>query len=195
MRESPAGFRDRFKGQLVGPDDPEYDQARKVWNAIADRHPALIARFDADLDRMDLTTASHRRLRDAMLSGAPETTRARLAETHRPDLDALMARPHVLIAPPVRNHNDDDMAQSCLTEDFAKLRARRGSRHEVADAMEDINRLADEGLTWRLAQSADAMHRADRPDREDATDLGEDRSALSRSLQNLIDAKVWEKKR
>jgi FAD/FMN-containing dehydrogenase len=33
-----------FKGQLVGPDDPEYDQARVVWNGMADRRPALIAR-------------------------------------------------------------------------------------------------------------------------------------------------------
>jgi FAD/FMN-containing dehydrogenase len=39
-----AGFRDRFKGRLVGPDDPEYDKARVVWNAMADRRPALIAR-------------------------------------------------------------------------------------------------------------------------------------------------------
>jgi FAD/FMN-containing dehydrogenase len=38
-----AGFRDSFKGQLVGPDDPEYDKARIVWNAMADRRPALIA--------------------------------------------------------------------------------------------------------------------------------------------------------
>jgi len=39
-----AGFRDRFKGQVIGPDDPEYDQARVVWNGIADRHPAVIVR-------------------------------------------------------------------------------------------------------------------------------------------------------
>jgi FAD/FMN-containing dehydrogenase len=41
-----AGFRDRFKGPLVGPDDLEYDQARVVWNAMADRRPALIARCE-----------------------------------------------------------------------------------------------------------------------------------------------------
>ena len=35
---------DRFTGQIVRPDDPEYDQARIVWNAMADKHPALIAR-------------------------------------------------------------------------------------------------------------------------------------------------------
>ena len=39
-----SGFRDRFKGQLIGPDDPAYDQARVVWNGMADRRPALVAR-------------------------------------------------------------------------------------------------------------------------------------------------------
>ncbi len=29
---------------LVSPDDPEYDDARRLWNAIHDRRPALIAR-------------------------------------------------------------------------------------------------------------------------------------------------------
>ena len=38
-----SGFRDRFKGRLIGPDDPAYDQARVVWNGMADRRPALVA--------------------------------------------------------------------------------------------------------------------------------------------------------
>jgi FAD/FMN-containing dehydrogenase len=37
-------LRDQFKGQLIDPDDPEYDQARVVWNAMADRRPALVVR-------------------------------------------------------------------------------------------------------------------------------------------------------
>src|SRR2546426_3851587 len=41
-----AGFRDRFTGQLVGPDDPDYDRARIVWNAMADRRPAVVARCE-----------------------------------------------------------------------------------------------------------------------------------------------------
>jgi FAD/FMN-containing dehydrogenase len=33
-----------FRGQLILPVDGQYDRARLVWNAIADRHPALVAR-------------------------------------------------------------------------------------------------------------------------------------------------------
>jgi hypothetical protein len=35
---------DRLRGQILRPDDPSYDAARQVWNAMIDRRPALIAR-------------------------------------------------------------------------------------------------------------------------------------------------------
>jgi hypothetical protein len=37
------GLRSSISGQLVTPEDQEYEQARKVWNGMIDRHPALIA--------------------------------------------------------------------------------------------------------------------------------------------------------
>src|SRR3989454_1019399 len=37
-------LRKGFRGQLILPGDSDYDRSRAVWNAIADRHPALIAR-------------------------------------------------------------------------------------------------------------------------------------------------------
>jgi hypothetical protein len=33
-----------FRGELISPDNSSYDQARKVFNGMIDRHPALIAR-------------------------------------------------------------------------------------------------------------------------------------------------------
>lgn len=39
-----------FHGQLIGPKDPDYEQARTVYNAMIDKHPALIARCAAAAD-------------------------------------------------------------------------------------------------------------------------------------------------
>jgi FAD/FMN-containing dehydrogenase len=35
---------EKFRGQLIRPDNPTYDEARRVWNGSIDRYPALIAR-------------------------------------------------------------------------------------------------------------------------------------------------------
>src|SRR3954462_13460385 len=37
-------LRERFTGEIVLPDDPGYDEARKVWNGMADRRPAIVVR-------------------------------------------------------------------------------------------------------------------------------------------------------
>ena len=39
-----------FHGTLIGPADPGYDAARKIWNASIDRHPGLIARCSGVAD-------------------------------------------------------------------------------------------------------------------------------------------------
>ena len=77
---------------------------------------------------------------------------------------------------------------------MAKLEARRGARREIEDAMEDFDGLPDEGLTWRLTKAAEARHRSEKTERSDSADLGEDRAALSRHLQSMIDSQVWIKK-
>jgi len=39
-----------FEGQLIGPEDSAYEEARKVYNAMIDRHPGLIARCAGPAD-------------------------------------------------------------------------------------------------------------------------------------------------
>jgi FAD/FMN-containing dehydrogenase len=39
-----AGLQDGVRGELIRPEDPGYEDARKVWNGSIDRFPALIAR-------------------------------------------------------------------------------------------------------------------------------------------------------
>src|SRR5688572_16505265 len=50
----------RFAGALIGPDDPAYNQARAVYNAMIDRRPALIARC-ASTEDVALTIGFARR--------------------------------------------------------------------------------------------------------------------------------------
>jgi FAD/FMN-containing dehydrogenase len=44
MHTDLASLRRGFTGQVLLPDEDGYDQARRVWNAMADRRPAVIAR-------------------------------------------------------------------------------------------------------------------------------------------------------
>src|SRR5690349_11954843 len=37
-------FADTLRGRLLRPEDGAYEEARKVWNGMIDRRPALIAR-------------------------------------------------------------------------------------------------------------------------------------------------------
>src|SRR5512142_410685 len=37
-------FRADFRGDVLLPEDSGYDSARRIWNGMIDRHPALIAR-------------------------------------------------------------------------------------------------------------------------------------------------------
>jgi DNA primase len=176
-----------------GADDETLREA--VILATLIHYPALVADFETALERLDLTSDAHLRLRDLVLrlAGASDT-RDRIAADAPADLDAVMTRPHVRIAPMFLRPDQPDMARLCLAEELAKLEALRGARREIAEAVEDIPGLADEGLTWRLSQAAAARHRAERPDQNATPDLGEDRDALSRHLQEMIDSQVWIRK-
>jgi DNA primase len=196
--EAPQNALAVTRGSLLATAPDRIDEVLReaVILATLITHPTLIQRFESALERMDLTGEGHAEIRDILLSHMdPATVEDRLRRAAPAALDALMSRPHVEIAPPVRNRADADLATSCLAEELAKLDARRGARREIEDAIEDLTGIADEGLTWRLSQASAARHRADQPPRADAAELGEDRAALSNHLQSLINAKVWEKKK
>ncbi len=180
--------------QAAGPVEETLREAVILATLIT--HPVLVPRFLTALERIDFTGTDHITLRTLLLTHAEEADLPGLIQAAAPAaLDALLSQPHVLIAPPVRNAADTDLATLCLAEELAKLDACRGARREIEEAVEDMEHLPDEGLTWRLAQSAAARHRADKPSRADSPDLGEDRTALSNHLQHLIDSRIWEKKK
>jgi hypothetical protein len=49
-RQALSALRDNFQGQIIQPSDPDYERARVVWNATADRFPAIILRCTRTAD-------------------------------------------------------------------------------------------------------------------------------------------------
>lgn len=180
------------------------DEVREaIILAICAIHPNLIPAFESALERLHLAGARHAILRDALLlaarDGLPDGCtaaifRRKIDGEAAAVLDKLLSLAHVRSAPPVWKAEDHELARLCLAEELAKSEARRAVRAETEEAMEDLGGLADEGLTWRLAQTAEARHRSERPKLDDS-DMGEDRAALSAGLQRMIDTAVWHKKR
>lgn len=166
--------------------------------AILAAHPALVAEFESQLEMLHLDAPGHEVLRGALLRHAhatPETLAEALMREAGPELDKLMTHPHVRSAPPVLRRDDAAFARMCLAEELARLAAERAVRAEVEEAMEDLEGLADEGVTWRLSEATRARQKAQRSKLDDLSDMGEDRAALSAQLQALIDAEVWRKRK
>jgi FAD/FMN-containing dehydrogenase len=64
------GFRAALRGQLLRPKDEEYDAVRRIWNAMIDRRPALIARCAGTADVMAaISFAREHGLRVSMRGG------------------------------------------------------------------------------------------------------------------------------
>jgi DNA primase len=162
-------------------------------------HPDLIARFESGIAALDLLTPGHAGLRAALLRhagvGDAEALRARLSDSERAALETLLSDSHVRSAPPARPSADPGLALMCVAEALARLEALRGMRREIADAAEDLSGLPDEGVTWRLGKAAEALRQSSQSSADPAGNTEEDRGALSRHLQDLIDREVWVKKR
>jgi DNA primase len=156
--------------------------------------PSLVARFEAEVDRLECRDPDMARLRGLILrhaSGGAEDLRARIeAEMGPGPLEKLMTLPHVALIPPVRHPGDEELAILTLTEELAKLTSQRGWVAEVTEATEDIEGLADETLTWRLGQAAEARNRAVRSQQEDRAeyDLGENGARIKRDEKQQFDA-------
>jgi len=153
-------------------------------------HPSLIERFESALEALDLTLPEHAAVRDALLS---EEAHEAIRDAAGPAaLEKLFSPRHVQISPSVRNDWDAELAAQCVAEELAKLAARRGAAREIEDAMRDLDDLADEGVTWRLSQAAEAVARAGRGQAEDKTEyeVAPNGVRISRDEKGALDALI-----
>ncbi len=164
-------------------------------------NPGIVTQFESALEALDLSSVEHSALRSAILRHADAADfRERVIEDAGADtLEKLMSLSHVQITPAVRNPGDVEVAAMCVAQELAKLAARRGVEKEISDAVQEMGDVADEGITWRLTQAAEARNRAERSQTEDKTqyetgDNGarinrEERTALNQLLDQIDFAK------
>lgn len=155
-------------------------------------HPGLIDEFAHALEELDWKGQGHARLADALLAhaDAPDPRLALEQEFGPEPLEKLFTPAHVRIAPCIRNTGDTELARMCLAQDFAILSAERGAAREIAEAMHQIDGLADEGLTWRLGQASEARLRAAHNHETDKADydIAPNGARLDRSERANLDA-------
>ncbi|MGC1504372.1 MAG: DNA primase [Sulfitobacter sp.] len=136
--------------------------------------PQIIENFESGLEGMICADQMHRRLRDVMLRHAhdgPEVLREKISGALEGDaLENLLSQRHVAITPCIRNPGDAEMARLTVAEELAKLEAARGLNAEIAEAVEDLNGVADEGVTWRLSEAARAANEASRSGHQESAE-------------------------
>lgn len=156
--------------------------------AICASYPTLIASVETRLERLEPEDSDRAALVHDLLAGSQSQAGQRA-------LESIMDEPHVRSAPAILRPAEDDAAAGILANALDRIEARRAARDEIARAEAEIEGLADEGLTWRVAQSARARQQADHPSLADLSDLGEDRAALSAQLRAALDNEIWRKPR
>lgn len=128
--------------------------------------PQVVESFETPLERLRCIDPDNAALRDLILRHAhegAEVLREKISSARGSDaLENLLNASHVAIVPCIRTPGNADMARITVAEELAKLSAARGLDAEIADAAEDLTGVADEGVTWRLSQAAEAADSANR---------------------------------
>ena len=207
-KDAPTAPRSSTKTSALGagPQESAERLREAVVLATCVIHPELLGEFESDLERIELTVPEHEEARRVLLQLGPEAPVEKIEQTLSvATLEKLMSPRHVQLAPGVRNRDDLEAARMCVAEELAKLSATRGASREVAEAMRDLEGTADEGLTWRLAQAAEARNKAGQRQSEDKTEYEiadngvrvarSERDAFSAVLAQADPAKGGRKKR
>ena len=137
------------------------------------RNPALWPEFETEIERMDCQDAQTAAIRITLLR-APETgdlSAVIVAELGAAALESLLSERHVAISPAVARPDNGDLARMCLAEELARLKARRGHRAALDEALADIAGVADEWLTQRLSAAAAGVDMTRQREAEDTREV------------------------
>ena len=163
-------------------------------------HPAIAAEVEERLERMDFACPDLAPIRDALLSALHEhldggdmrgAVAMRLGRDPLPELTAprqVGANRHL------RPGADPAQARRMIEETLDRHAAAAGRTAEVRDAEREVVATADETMTWRLREAAEAVHHAATRALADSAQADDEaEAALSARLQELVERQIWKK--
>lgn len=173
--------------------------------AAAIRNPTAALKNETKMEKCPITTPALKEIMNALLANLHHELSK--ADTHT-TFDDILAQQlgyspldRLLELKPLSNHPylgktvNAELTKRTLEEELAKHSALIGAASEIKEAEQDLTGLVDEGLTWRLKEAAQTRNRATRAVEEEATASDEDTSEMSKNLQNMLDNKIWVKKK
>ncbi len=188
-----------------GASDPSVEsrlrEAAILANCLA--QPSLLPELETDLEALPLSNPDHMAVRDGLLNvlshleddPIEDIALHLLLDQHcdRALRTRIVELAKTRSAPHMRVDADQTRTLRAIRADIARHRAILGHVDEVNDAMHVMTGAADEGVTWRLAQTVQAQSETGSAGLEDGDADEEDRAAMSQHLQRLIDEQSWKK--
>ncbi len=188
------------KTSMLVSDDPAQAEVMREAVILATllKNPEQIEEFIIQLESLHSIYEEHRNIIRMLLIIGGDHTSEQLIELLAQEVgiqavNKLFSHPTVKIAPSVRKP-DPELAQRCLNEEFAKLKAKSGHGVAISEEMDILFDADDEKLTWRLRQAAEARNKAIKAEAEDRTefDVAENGVEISRDerevFQNLLNS-------
>lgn len=184
---------------------PERMVRESVILCAAILRPKTALELEAELDRCPIASENLRPIHDSLLSHlhhalSDDDTRNPLRDAMSHSLGEdpvtfLKSLRAVAIHPHLSDSAAPDKTERTLREELRKHEAVIGSEMELQEAEQDIDGLADERLTRRLAQAAEARVAAIAAAEDEGEKTEENEEKLSQHLQSLLDAEIWVKKK
>ncbi|WBU60882.1 DNA primase [Paracoccus albus] len=181
-RGQPEPARAQTRATPLGQQDAGDATLESMVLALCAAYPGLASRVESRLELLAPVDEGRAALCHDLLAGTDSAAgRAALAR--------IMEDAYVRASPLIRQPQDAEKAAVVLGNILDKIEARRAAMAELSRAEAEIQGMVDEGLTWRMSESARARHLAEKPAIEDSTDLNEDRGALSARLASYFDTR------
>ncbi|WP_425099729.1 DNA primase [Tropicibacter sp. S64] len=178
---------------VSGGDEAEFQLREAVVLAAILCAPEVALEFEPQLELMPCRDPQSALIRDTILRciGNEAVMRDRVAEAIGSEaLESLLKARHLSVVPCIRRPGDAELSRLTVAEELAKMEAHRGWHTELSEAREDLEDRADEALTWRLAQAAQARAQAGRINDEDDTefDVGPNGAHMDKEERSAFDS-------